>query len=355
MKKMELRKISKKLAKNAYAVSPVIATLMLVLVAVGAAGAFYAWQSGWQEDMTGNVGSAKGYTEADVIIGGSSTVYEFTAEAVPEFEDEYNGKYTVAYESGGSGAGIMAAGEGLVDVGAASKFPSDEDMTNYPDLQIHTVAWDAVVLVLDADNDQGLTDINTTVLQALYYTNGGATDNSWMTADAIAWMANNPPSGANGDYTWADLGGTGTNPTNEIEIYDRSTKSGTEEVFGKQLLQCGKSEIEDVGITTDHSFEGNQGLIEHIAGNPDGFGFTSYGMAGATSEIVDLQYNNITASESSIMLPDDDPNRYEGGRPINYLTNGDPIGVSKLFLDFCVRTDTNQDLAEAAGYISIYA
>lgn len=346
----------KKIMKNAEAVSPVIATLMLVLVSVGAAGAFYAWQSGWQSDMTDQVGDAQGYTDADVVIGGSSTVYEFTAVAAPLFEEKYNGKYSIDFQSGGSGAGILAAGEGIVDLGAASKFPGSEDMSNYPDLQVHTVAWDAVVMIIDADHPDAttFTNIDRDLLQAIYYVVGGGdlgTPASWLTTGAVTEITNWQTADANGNndgiMDWDEIGFTASAP---VETYDRSTKSGTEEVFGKQILDCGESEIESVGLTATHSYPGNQGVIDHISNNPNGIAFTSFGMAGATDSVNDLSLEGTPASETTIM-----DSTYEGGRPINYLSKGAPTGVAKMYLDFCLLTDNNQDISEEAGYISIYA
>jgi len=345
----------KKIRKNAEAVSPVIATLMLVIVAVGAAGAFYAWQINWQGDVTVNIEGveiASGeslITDGELTIGGSTTVYEFSAAAVPLFTEAYP-QYKVTYQGGGSGAGIKSCGLGLVDMGAASKYPSDAEIEDYG-LQVHTVAYDAVVIV---SSHTGIPyEIDEARLQALYHVNGGGnplTPPSWMSTDGVTWMAANQPAGA--AYTFGEIFSV-VDPA-VINIYDRSDESGTEEVFGQQLLDCGKAVIEDVGITTGHSFSGNQLLIDALEGDSNGIGFTSYGMALTSSlEIFDFDGDDDTdfveCSKTTIKS-----GTYDGSRPINYLTKGDPTGLAKLFLDFVLLPENNEDISGEAGYQWFY-
>ena len=167
------KRIGKRLVKNAQAVSPIIATLMLVLVAVGSAGAFYMWQTGWQGDVEGK---AAGGTElqASLSIGGSSTVYEFSAIS-GEYYHAANPGYKVSYQKGGSGAGVASVGTGAVDIGSASRDVQTSEFDQYPDLNkdgvkdfgreliVHTVAYDAVVIIYKGDVSGGVAAVAATL------------------------------------------------------------------------------------------------------------------------------------------------------------------------------------------------
>lgn len=183
--------------KNDAGVSPVIATLVLVLIAVAAGVAFYAWQASWQEDTTNKAGEVDG--DNSISIAGSTTVYEFTAVAVPLFEDAYP-SYTVHYSGGGSTLGKTAAGTGVVDIGSGSSFMTDFYYESYPDLDGDgekdfghemvetTVAWDAIVPVVPSANVHGLESINSANMLDIY----GFVGMDPATYAAASWAAQGP-------------------------------------------------------------------------------------------------------------------------------------------------------------------
>jgi phosphate transport system substrate-binding protein len=314
----------RKLKKQAYAVSPVIATLMLVLVSVGSAGAFYVWQSGWQKDVSGKAGGAD--LQDALTIGGSSTVYEFTAVAAPMFEAE-NPNFKISFQKGGSGSGVASVGTGIVDIGSASRAVKASEFSKYPDvdgitgkdigkdLMVHTVAYDAV-------NGAGVTEINTTELRAMYNTTVGD-------ADEPAWYS---------AATW--------------KTYDRDDASGTEEVFVELILGLDGSELEEfTDYAANVSVGSNQDMITAL-GAANTIGFTSYGMAkdsSISSYIMDL--NSVEPTEDSIMGV---TTQYDGARPINYITIGEPSGAIKQYIDFVLGPQANQDICELCGYITLY-
>jgi len=177
------QQICKKLVKNAKAVSPIIATLMLVLITVGAAGAFYLWQTGWQGTVTSKVGNAN--VQSSLTIGGSTTMYEFGATAAQYFEAA-NPNVAVNVQKGGSGAGLVAVGTGAIDIGMISApYNTIAGYTNYPDLNKDGVkdigsdfvqtkaAYDAVVVIVSSANTHALDGVSTNVMKDLYHYNGG--------------------------------------------------------------------------------------------------------------------------------------------------------------------------------------
>ncbi len=308
--------MNKKLMKNIKAVSPVIASLMLVLVAVGAAGAFFAWQSSWQDDMTENVSDAANeLSDASggqvLTIGGSSTVYEFTKVAAPLFEEAYPG-VKVDFQSGGSGAGRAAVQNGMVDIGAASS------PTNIDGVVVHQVATDAVVMIHYGMNDTG--------------DGWDFTDGDCNTTEVIAAIQD----------------------STNVSFYDRSSKSGTEECFCNKILdsgdQIGDGDCIITAADVTQGYAGNQDLVAAFNGFTTGMhlGFTSMGqIANLDSDVTVLKFNGEVASEDNI-------ENYDATRPITYLTLGEPTGIAKAYLTFVMGPKMNQDIAEEAEFVPMY-
>jgi phosphate transport system substrate-binding protein len=384
----------KRLVKNAKAVSPIIATLMLVLISVGAAGAFYVWQSGWQSDVTKKAGGAD--IHSSLSIAGSTTVYPFTAVGV-ELYQAANPNVKIDYQAGGSGAGVASVGTGAVDIGSASRTMNPSESALYPDLNkdgkkdltgtmVQTlIGYDAVVIVVPSANTHGLVSMNETVLRCIYYVNGGA---SPLPADVIAAQAWMPHAGAK--YNWTEIfNNTGiTTPTwkctgaQTITLYDRQEESGTEETFAKDMLDCGQNTLEAAGINVGH-YTGNQDLLNAIAGNADAFGFMSYGYAKATTSGVkmlpfqgDADYskdgvkdivdpNKMTSGDASTndaLTTSFEPGIrlygttfYDGSRNLYYITVNQPTGTAQSYIDFVLEPRTNMDICLQSGYISLYS
>jgi phosphate transport system substrate-binding protein len=349
---MNTKKICKKLVRDAHAVSPIIATLMLVLVAVGSAGAFYAWQTGWQKDNTESMSDFN--TKSNLLIGGSSTVYEFTAVAGPMFE-QARPDIKVSFQSGGSGSGVIGVGEGVVDIGSASRYVKSTEYEDYPDLIEHTVAYDAIVMIVSDDNvHANNTQLTTTEIRAVYYINGRAA--SWNTGpnDVQTWAKTFNVSGVGVFYydnatdlvKWSD-------DNTQVNIYERADHSGTEDVFCDKLLDEDEKQLDEFDITAT-TVTGNAALLSTLADDPHGLSFMSFGAAKESNdvEMLNIDFGTgtpIEPTETNIKAGD-----YKSYRPINYITLGEPTGYAKMYLEFVRGTMMNQDIADECGYMSIY-
>lgn len=343
---------AKKLIKNVQAVSPIIATLMLVLVAVGASGSFYLWQTGWQEDVEGKAGGV-GLTNA-LSVGGSSTVYEFTVLAKEIFENAYP-NYRIDLQKGGSGSGISGVGMGLIDIGAASK-SIDSYMNQYPDINRDGVKDLGIDLVAYKIADDGVA--------VVVSPNHNWIDPDDLTGTKIVSMSQDTLVRIfNGSYVnWSDvpideaITDTLGNRDNTsigvaIETYDRADESGTEECFCEKIMGEGK-QMPANGMTADHSIASNQLMYDGIYAAPNGIGFMPYGMVG---DLVMIPFYHPT--KTTVHLPTKATIKdysWCGSRPLNLITVGEATGDAKIFIDFCLRTEMNQQLAEMAGYVSIY-
>src|ERR1700722_7676213 len=118
---MYLIKKPKTLKHKLHAVSPVVATLVLIVVAIVGAIAVGLIMSRVASDTSNqaNVGNVKGNAQETLTIGGSTTIYPVTQAAIAAFEQQYPG-VTVNDAQGGSGAGMEGVTIGALDIGAAS-------------------------------------------------------------------------------------------------------------------------------------------------------------------------------------------------------------------------------------------
>ena len=372
---MKLRQIK----KQAYAVSPVIATLMLVLVSVGSAGVFYVWQSNWQEGTTDSIEDTD--VKATLQLGGSSTVYPVTVDAAEAFMNEFP-QYKVETKGGGSDSGIIGAGEGILDIGAASKNPSSSDFEKYPDLHVTTIGYDGVVLITKHNE---IVAMNATTLKAIYAVNGELTDDDTLKISLVenGSFSENFKGWFDGTQfiSWKNVTtfpGSGVNCTGDtpIKVYDRADKSGTEECFCEKLMDKEFGKQISPNAVNAKSVDSNQELIQEIKADSNALGFMAYGIAKDESDLNIIEYapyhapgysNGDETTDDYTEDADNDENCsgipnfadigsgvYKGSRPLNYLTNGEPTGLEANFIQYVLWTQNNKDFMHDNAYVSIY-
>jgi flagellin-like protein len=148
----------RRLRHNEKAVSPVVATLILILIAVAAAAALYLWLVGWQAGVTKGIGSPVITSNDRLSIGGSTTVYPLTQDAIAWFEAN-NTNASITDQQGGSVAGVEAFCQGQIEVAAASssftqaQLSGDGCSSAQVDSAVQTVvAVDAIVGIVSTHN-----------------------------------------------------------------------------------------------------------------------------------------------------------------------------------------------------------
>lgn len=374
-------------SKAVEAVSPVVATLLLVLVAAGAAIGFGVFLNGFQKDTQDNVQSD--VSSQCLSVAGSSTVFEFTAVAEPLFENS-NGGCDIVNNAGGSGAGLQSIGIGAVDIGAMSHDPTTSDLSKYPDLnkdgkkdfgvpelKVTRVGFDAVVSIVPTGSCSTGATITTEVLREIWSVNG------YGNPAASPLPAGLSAASAAGKYAWADVGsftGCGAAYVDAIKLVSRSDKGGTVDVFCDKLVGANsadlcKAPVKAVGTgaiiitkfgSTSDLLLGNQDAEARMAATDCAPSATSGGCLGYTSMAGDDTNSAITAHRldsnndldaldgvqaTSTTVRD---NSYFGWRSLVYLTIGEPSGVAKQYLDFVMLPKNNQEISAASGFVSLY-
>lgn len=306
---------------NDVAVSPIVATLVLIVVAVIGAVAVGTIMGTFSTDVSkkASADQASSASSTEILIAGSTTVQPASELLAKAYMADHPGiKITV--QGGGSGAGIAAANNGLVDIGSASKAVST---TDYPDLNVYQIGGSAVVVI--ASSDVSTTTVSADELKGLYNTSGFAI----------------------GDITNA---------------YARNEDSGTEETFAKFIGYANSAGQLDTHSAKVIDETGNPGVLKAVEGGSKAIGFVDYGFAKDDSNVkilnVTVSGSEYKATSSTILASlkgtaNDNTKTYvtDLTRPLNYLTKGTPNSVVKNYIDFC-RSPGATELFDDVGYFS---
>ncbi|HTP54388.1 MAG TPA: substrate-binding domain-containing protein [Thermoplasmata archaeon] len=459
------------------AVSPVVATLILILIAVAAAAALYLWLVTWQGSITGGIGVT--HAQATLTIGGSTSVYPFDSVAVNWFQQN-NSDIAISNNQGGSGAGMLAVCAGAVDIGAAS-FPVTPTVLETTDgcgaqyastIQVTTVAYDAVDMIVPISNPHGLLSINYDTVALIYedatvatgghptlltttYDGGVAVPALLRDVSGINWnqipaavggasLSISVGGGLNAPLTEAPLASPGYGPSavlcgpsatvqtdicanagkspcgqticaggsnDTVTTYARSDASGTTQSFEARLLDAatpssfataatlnspgsagfngcgGTNYISDCAYVATKTASGNPAVVAGVAGNLDGIGYASDGIARSAGTVALVSFVGVgqtanaypsqttwyggilptTGGSGTIALGIKGPAQgseapgsdyvmgYLGWRPFDLVTLNTPTATAAAFFTFVLDPANNLNIASAAQEVSIYS
>lgn len=265
--------------------------------------------------LAGLVGSS----HADTLkVNGSTTVNLPVAEAAEILRAEQ--KMDIQMDTqGGSAGGISMLGEGLVQIGMASKHVSDEDRAKFPQCQfkeIH-IGEDAVALIVSADVwEGGVKSITKDQIKAIYE---GQIKN------------------------WKDLGG----PDKRIAFFNKEPGRGTWEVFVHWLYgspkQAPQVSFPEVGGNeeTRNKVASTKGALSQLSSSwADGKRVFALSIKTESGEEIPPTNENIATK------------KYPLSRPLFLLTNGEPTGEAKTLVDF-VLSERGQELIKKHGYLKL--
>lgn len=260
-----------------------------------------------------------GAASAEVLkINGSTTVNLPVAEAAEILRAETRMHIQVDTQGGSSG-GISMLGDGLVQIGMSSKHLTDADRAKYPKVQfkeIH-VGEDAVALVVSADVwNGGVKAVTKEQVKGIYE---GRLKN------------------------WKELGG----PDRRIAFFNKEPGRGTWEVFAHWLYGDPKKapqvSFPEVGGNeeTRNKVSSTRGALSQLSSSwADGKKVFALGLKLDDGTVVEPTPENIAT------------HKYPMSRPLFLLTNGEPTGEAKMFVEF-VLGERGQALVRKHGYLSL--
>ena len=229
------------------------------------------------------------------VVG--STSVQPVAEKLVEVYKESHPDADITVQGGGSSVGIKNANDGTADIGMSSK---DVDQSEGPNLVKHELGQDGIVMAVNPSNS--VSDLTTEQLQGIF----------------------------SGEITnWNEVGGS----DGEINVITREDGSGTLDAF--ESIVMGDKEIKSDAVVQSST----EAVKQSVAQDPNAIGFVSY--AHMSDDVKSLTVNGVAPSDATIA-----DGTYELQRPFLFLTNGEPTGDVKEFIDWVLGEEGSKVLAE---------
>ncbi len=244
---------------------------------------------------------------SEITEAGSTTVQPLAEKLAEAFSAQHS-EVGITVQGGGSSVGVKSAGEGTVDVGAASREIKESELQEFPDLQIFTIARDGIAIVAHPDVPvDGLT--------------------KELVKDIFAGEITN----------WNEVGG----PDKLIVVVSREEGSGTRAAFEEMVMGKEGPPIVDTAILQPS----NGAVRTTVSTTPDSIAFLSFGYLDES--VKTLTIDGVEPTEANAAS-----GTYPIVRPLNLLTNGEPTGVVEAWLDF-ILSDEGQAIVVKEGYIAV--
>jgi ABC-type phosphate transport system substrate-binding protein len=371
------KKDIKQFLSDAKAVSPAIATLILIVVAAVAAAGIGILVSHSQGSSKEMLDTKTASVQGKILSDGSTTVLPVTLLAGPIFMAD-NPSYSISASGGGSDVGQEDVFNKKVDIGASSSRWSDsvKKVPGYStDLPPRK---DAII----QEGGQAATIWETKIGTGMIVIAGNLVSKTNGYPVTYINVTNSNPEGftedlnaktANLNITFATLKnlytvGSATVDTETVEAVQRSDVSGTEETFAAWIgLQDSSTKqlLDSVKATPE---QGNQGIRDYISAykvdktkGVIGFvdiGFTAGQVNGANNVVAAVQNGTVAnANTKGVGKAYDFDSMTSTGtgkglaRDLYYYSYGTPTGAVKAFLDFILSTQ-GQDAVHNAGFFS---
>ncbi|MBN1314196.1 MAG: phosphate ABC transporter substrate-binding protein [Anaerolineales bacterium] len=248
-----------------------------------------------------------------IQLAGSTTVQPIAEQLAAAFMG-MNPNVSIDVQGGGSSVGVTSAGEGTVDIGNASREIKESEFSEFPDLQVLTIAYDGIAIV----------------------TNPGANLPSLSIEQVRSIFAGEIKN-------FSKVGG----PDADIIVISREEGSGTRAAFEELVMEykddTGEKQV--MPIYQRALLQQSNGQVRTmIATTPNSIGFLSFGFLDDSINAVPI--NSVEPTVDNVKS-----GSYSIYRPLNMLTNGTPNELSQAFLDY-ILSDAGQEIV-AEDYITV--
>ncbi len=271
----------------------------------------------------GNTGGGSELSGSFKVIG-SNTVTPLTTVWAEEFM-KMHPKVSIAVSGPGSGVGIAALINGTTDIAQASRKMKqkeiDEARANGVEPYEIQVATDALSVVVHPSNP--VSELTIAQLSAIY--TGKITN--WKEVDG-----NDAP----------------------IVALSRDTNSGTHVFFKEHVVQMKGLPTEDKSLEYGPKvlfLPSTEEGVSEVAKNANAIFYP--GLGYVTEEVKPLAIKK-TADDPAVLpsVKTALDGTYPIARPLLYYTNGEPTGVIKAFIDYCLSAE-GQAKVTAVGYVPL--
>jgi len=237
-------------------------------------------------------------------LAGSTSVQP-VAEALAEAYMGQNPDVMIDVQGGGSSVGVTSAGEGTADIGMASRDIKDDELAQFPDLQVITIAHDGIAVVVNPE--VALAALSLEQVRGIFA----------------------------GEITnFSEVGG----PDGAIVVVSREEGSGTRSAFEELVMG-------EESVITEHAIlqQSNGAIRTAVAETNNAIGYLSFGYVDESVRVVAVE--GVEPTVENVVN-----GSYLIVRLFNLVTNGAPGGMAQGFLDFILSSD-GQALIEGEGYI----
>ena len=262
-----------------------------------------------------------GKDKNSIQIKGSDTMVNL-GQAWAEKYMEKNPADFVAVTGGGSGTGFSSLISGTCDIAMSSRNIKDKEITLAKQKGVNPfetkVALDGLAVVVNPKNPV-----------------------SKLTLDQLAGIFT-------GKITnWKDVGGADV----KIVILSREVNSGTHVYFKEHVLRKGDPNSKEEFAPDALLLSSSQAIADEVAGNPSAIGY--YGMGYISLKQKPIAVAKDEKSEYvEPVIENVLNNKYPISRPLFLYTNGEPKGLVKKFIDFCLSKE-GQDIVLKTDFVPI--
>ena len=243
-----------------------------------------------------------GELSGEITEAGSTTVQPVAEKLAHAFMSMYP-KVNIVIQGGGSSTGVKSAAEGTVDIGAASRELKSNEVGTVVE---HVLARDGIAIV--SHPSQAVTNLTKDQVRQIFA----------------------------GEITnWSQVGGA----NEDINIVAREEGSGTRAAFEEMTMS------ESVIAATAILQPSNGAVRTTVAGDENSIGFLSFGYLDSSTKA--LSIDGVAATVSNAVS-----GKYPIVRPLLFLTKGQPTGLVKAFIDFCLDYQ-GQAIVADEGYIAV--
>jgi phosphate transport system substrate-binding protein len=252
-----------------------------------------------------------------IQVKGSDTIVNAVQEVSEEFMKDYPYVF-VAITGGGSGVGIASLINETCDVATASREmkPKEIELAHKHGVnpKEFIVAHDGVAVIVNKNNP-----VEKLTIEDLHKIFTGKAGN------------------------WKEFGG------NDLSIVtlSREVSSGTHMYFKEEVIHLRKKDSTEEFSPQTLLLTSSQAIVEEVVTNESAIGYLGMGY------ISDRTKTLLVAKDSQFYPPDIDnvlKKTYPLARPLYFYTNGEPQGVTRLFIDFTLSQKGQQQFAET-GFV----
>lgn len=256
-----------------------------------------------------------------IQIKGSDTMVNLGQAWAEKYMQENPGEF-IAVTGGGSGTGFSSLISGTCDIAMSSRSIKDKEIALAKQRGINPfeikVALDGLAVVVNPKNPV-----------------------SKLTLDQLAKIFT-------GKITnWKEVGGLDYN----IVILSREVNSGTHVYFKEHVLRKGDPNNKEEFAPGALLLSSSQAIADEVAQNPSVIGY--YGMGYISSKQKPIMVAKDEKSEYETPTIENVVNgKYPISRPLFLYTNGQPQGLVKKFVDFCLSKE-GQDIVLKTDFVPI--